>query len=114
MKDAEKAMALLDRAIKAAPGRAESWVEKGLLLTEMKKYKEAMKCFEKAEQLKADFYLFYYGKTCLSAKMNQPEKALSLLKEMIKKYPEKKNDLRLEKDFKSLYEEWEFWEVMNH
>ncbi|MGB9869822.1 tetratricopeptide repeat protein, partial [Methanothermobacter sp.] len=50
-KEHQKALEQYNKALKINPKYAEAWNNKGAALKELKRYKEALKCYEKVTQL---------------------------------------------------------------
>jgi tetratricopeptide (TPR) repeat protein len=83
----DKALLLLNEALRIDPANPRISYNLALLNVELGKKDDALKCFEKAYQLKYDFDGMYYNYALYLQQVKNNKKAEILLNEGLKKYP---------------------------
>jgi tetratricopeptide (TPR) repeat protein len=94
---------LAEHALSLNPSSGYAWSAKGGALNNLRRYAEAMPCFEKAIELAPDYWHPYYCKACtLALSGGDRQTVYSLLRKVLSISPERRELLRQEPDFTSL------------
>ncbi|CUT05214.1 TPR end-of-group domain-containing protein, partial [Candidatus Kryptonium thompsonii] len=91
-----------------SPDFAEAWNNKGAILGELGKYKEALEAINKAIELKPDYPDAWYNKACIYSLKGDRGNALKHLSKAIELNPEYKELAKKDEDFKILWDDEEF------
>jgi tetratricopeptide (TPR) repeat protein len=94
---------LAEHALSLNPSSGYAWSAKGGALNNLRRYAEAMPCFEKAIEFAPDYWHPYYCKACtLALSGGDRQTVYSLLRKVLSISPERREMLRQEPDFTSL------------
>ena len=109
----ELALAEYDRIIRFQPRDADSWISKGQILYELKRFDEALAAFNKGVEINPDDPLNYYNRACIYSLKGDKANALADLKKAIGMNPSMKQNAIKDKDFKNLWKDADFKKLMD-
>jgi len=84
------------------------WYNRGNSLGNLGKNEEAIKYFDKAIEIKSDYFDAWYNKACTFSKLKKKEQMLKSLKKAYELNPQFKADAKKDTDFKEYWDDPEF------
>lgn len=111
-KNHKQALEYANEAVAINNRSAYAWSAKGSCLNNLGKYEEALSCCDEAIKWKSDYYHPWYVKGCIYALTNRPKEAIEMLKKALEIDSTKKEQIGRESDFKSLYTNKDFQELL--
>ncbi|MHA1311115.1 MAG: tetratricopeptide repeat protein [Candidatus Helarchaeota archaeon] len=106
--DFENALRCIDKVIEISPRNKMAWDYKGFLLYNLKEFENAINCFKKAIEINDKYINAYYNLACCYSLLEKKSDTLNTLKILVQLKPEIKTEIKNEKDFKWLYDEPDF------
>jgi tetratricopeptide (TPR) repeat protein len=85
--DFETAAALYDQVLKLAPGVAEVWTNKGLVMVELGHHRDALAAFEKARSLKPELVVPHVFAGTEMVQLGRPSEAIPVLQKALQLEP---------------------------
>ena len=102
-----------EKAIELKPDYAEAWDNKGAALSKLKRYEDALEAHEKAIELKPDLANAWFNKACLYALTGDKDNAIENLSKAIGLDAKYKEIAKSDEDFKNLWDDEDFQEIVS-
>ena len=111
LKEDEKAVEYNKKAIVLNPQNYHAMSNLGNNFCNLGKYKKALEILDRGIAQNTEYYHSYYVKACVYALTGKNKKAFEMIRKTLQCDPAQKENLRKEKDFKSIKKLWEFKKI---
>jgi len=106
--DLPGAIEYYDKALTIDPKYADAWYNKGVALSDLKRYDEEIECYDKTLTINPKYANAWFSKACIYASKDDKSNALKNLSRAIELDNKYKDDAKKDEDFRNLWDVEDF------